>query len=520
VAAIFSEERYGWFTRLQKITFAGGGVELAALAPTGATTTDRTPLGAGRATGANRIDYLLFFMSSLPAAINRDLGYARETGHTWPDDAHHADLEFASQVVGPLGARLRAIHAIRRYNDLGFMIDRGFIDDFRAFVRGYLAFKRMPPGQSDPFRLLVERIKEIWRDTCDLDRQLRRAAYFAPAHSAAAPQEDDTCAQEAKRAERFLDRTVGRPDSQPGIELNPELPYGTLLSSMLLYAAGETDSAVRDLERWITLHPVGDQRAFRRIGVYRARYISALLLTRDNPENENIHVAFNKYQDTLEMGDRLLSSSFPANVMSWRAQRARLDQSDRQNTWNTVDCSEDLSANFKQFARAYLVAKNNLTYFLSQNLELAKLERRDATMRRFADDLAKANILCLRLNDSPDEQAATRSLQATVLDTAASVQLELGLREDQRGEKRALLCKAQQHIQAAVEVYGPVTQRPTLPKWVNAREKGATQAPQPWQEQETWSAEENRLHVTETMATLLRRQQRVQATLIHAGFVC
>ena len=510
VAAILSEDRYGWFTRLQKITIAGGGIEFAALAPSGTTPADRSRLGTFESTGATRVSFALLYMETLPGMIKRDRGYGSETGLAGADEDYRDDLDFATEVIGPLGKRLRDIHSVRGYNDIGFVTDRDLVNDFRAFTHGYLKHRKMD-GNADPVRMLATRIKKIWSDVCVTDHQLRAAGFFKPPAAGAKP--DPTCEEERDKAGAFLDRSLG--STRPAIALNQQLPYGVLLSSVLLYAAGELDSAVRDIDRWIAFNGPIDADSFRQIGLYRARYYAAQLLTRDNPEADRIHLALEKYKDVIEQADSLLSNTFPANVKSWRGQRKQLDESDPDSRWSTVECAQDLSRNFKIFMAAYLSAKNNLAYHLSQNLELARLEQRDSLMLRLAEEITKVNMSCLRKDASVDEDDNARSSRASFLDTAATVQLELALREERRDERRTHLCKAQKYLGEAIAAYAPVIQRMRGPD-----SKPAGMPPTPWEDQEAWAAKRERMAATEMTVILQRRLQRVQGTLAFGGLSC
>src|SRR4051794_29441108 len=114
VTLILTEDRYGWLSRLQKVSFGGGGVEFAP-APSGVR--DRGTQGDPNipsASGDDRIAILISFMQNLAQLIERDRKYAEEVGFDVADASSKDDEAFAKDVIGPLGAHLKVVHEVRR----------------------------------------------------------------------------------------------------------------------------------------------------------------------------------------------------------------------------------------------------------------------------------------------------------------------------------------------------------------------------------------------------------------------
>jgi hypothetical protein len=398
VAAIVSDERYGWFARLQKISFGGGGIEFTATAQSQKSSIDRSAGSlTGKAfTGEARIGLLVQFMENLPTYIRRDLAYAKEIGYFHPEAEQQAakDLDFADRFVMPLAGILKRIHDARGYNDIGFLVDRALIADFHALARGHLNDERK--------QALLGKIEKVWKEACDIEDQLRRGGYIASTVSTHGP--DDyraRCTSGAKEAFR----PPGRPPVS--LDLNPDLPYAILLAAMLLNAAGEADSAIRDLDRWAVEKRPDTDQDYRWFGVYRALFESANLATYALPSETQTFVLIEQLKKVLERGSRLLNNTFPSNAFSWRTQMDRLENADPTNeVWHTGICANDLSPLFKRFAVAYFVAMNSLAYALSENtMRTMRLGFRPA-MKDYGDRISKLKISCLELGSSPELRAS------------------------------------------------------------------------------------------------------------------
>ena len=506
VAVIVSEERYGWLGRLQKITIGGGGVEFAAAPPSGTTRADSSPLAvSGTSTGEGRIGALITFMTGLPRTIERDHSYAKELGYWHDETAFATDLAFARNIIMPLGTVLDRIHKARGYNDIGFLIGRPFVDNFRAYTQDYLTPVPPAAATSNQFQSLGDHIEALWLKACDVEFQLR--GVMKPISDNRGHR--DTCIDTAKKA---VGSTTGKSAT---VGPNPLLPYGTLLSAMLLNAAGEVDLAVKDLDLWVTANEPKDRQHAQWLGIYRARYLGAILLTQDNPTGSRLYRTIRQYKSLVELGQRFLSSTFPSNQSSWRTQMDRLEKGDRiDSLWHTAICALDLSSNFKRMMLANLNAANNLAYFLSQDVQFAKHERLLDEMEKYGFYISGINVRCLQEDPYSDEhrQAANRT-QATFLDTAAAVEVALALREDRRGEKRTKLCRALKHMERAIDL-----QRDA----VEAANTLSTTAvkPAPWQVIARWQSEKQQLDEIDTSLILSRRLERVQAHLSQAGMDC
>jgi hypothetical protein len=293
---------------------------------------------------------------------------------------------------------------------------------------------------------------------------------------------------------------------------------------MLLNAAGEPDTAVRDLDRWAAENRPGQDLAqqYKQFGVYRALYTSANLLARDKPTGARMYFAIMQNRKVVRLGEQLLTSTFPSNGFSWRTQKRRFENGDRGDPiWHGGVCANDLSSNFKRFMLANLAMANNYAYFLSEHVQFAKQQNLIGEMERYATYLGKLNIHCLQQDPhSTDEQADLDSTQASFLDTAAAVELALAAREDQRAEKRARLCKALSYARRADELHRAIAPpRETLvPAWVDEKERDGKAAP--WQAIAGHQAARTHLDLVDTGLILSQRIERIQAQLSQAGLDC
>jgi hypothetical protein len=336
VTVIVSDERYGWLARLQKVTIGGGSVELALASPREQSRLDYAPGEASRfgQTGDNRVQALVEFMSNLDGSIERDIDYAKEVFDYRARDVFKNDESFASKVIVPLGKRLGKIRKARGYNDIGVLIDRPFVESFRIFVLSHREHSKRDELWPDLAVAVKSSITTIWLRVCRTETQLRALGDIEELKG-----EEQPCDKEAADAIAFLDAPAasGLPGAEIRVALqpifNPKLPYGILLSAMLLNAAGEIDLAVKDLDQWVGENWPDSRTDFRWLGVYRALNQSTLLLMADDPAGPKRFLVIKQNQKLVEIADnKLLNSMHHApSQLSWREQRSRFEKGDESN---------------------------------------------------------------------------------------------------------------------------------------------------------------------------------------------
>lgn len=547
VTAIVSEERYGWFNRLQKISIAGGGLEFSAPTTPSTSRPDRSPLDvSGGQQGEGRIGQLVAFMMGLADGIKRDQDYAKEIGIIIDKKIFANDLAFAEKVISPLGKRLSSIHSARGYNDISVLIDRSMIDSFRAFTQGYATASSGTATADSQRNVISSSLKEVWQKACDTQLQLAKAEFLD--FSKAKPEDrPDKCTEELSTASALLDE-IANPAASAEVKLSPNLPYATLLSAMLLNAVGEIDPAARDLHRWLLQNPMTDQDSYKWFPIYRAYFYMAHLWLRDNASGARSHPLIMQYRNLVELGSKFLARNSPpaggspAGNISWRVQLRQLlpkalgleyvsapfswreqlkllhDSDGMGGIWRTAVCTNDLSPNFKFFMVAHLTNINNYAYFMSQDFFYAKQKGLVGDMEKYADYLVKASMRCLQQVDSDKARISARNSEANFLDTVASVQLALALApRSGRAEKREGLCKAAGYIKTAMELHQEVASlRKNLPSRPEPKDKKL----KPWEASEIWIHNKEDLDFEETGLNLARRRDRVDAYLEEAGLSC
>jgi len=172
VMFIVSDAQYRWLARLQKLSFGGGGLELAP-PPAGSGSLQAVSgpsYGLGDVIGEDRVSSLVDFMAALDQIIDRDFQYLHELGDATHDDLLNREKDFADRVVVPLGKHLGIVHEARRYNNLGILIDRSLVDAIRSFVHSH---REMKPETRQRFAEKVrDKIQNPWRDICDTEERL------------------------------------------------------------------------------------------------------------------------------------------------------------------------------------------------------------------------------------------------------------------------------------------------------------------------------------------------------------
>ena len=437
VAFMITDQQYGWLERLQKFSFAGGGLEFAP-PPTrsAAGQQEATPgpqADGGGVIGEDRVSALVDFMAYLDAIIERDKVYLHELGDETHDAVLTEDQTFAKNVVVPLATQLRIFHASHRYNNLGLLIVRDSVDTIRSYAR-YARYHDMTP---ETRQWLAQRawaaIKAVWDKTCEREREERLLDLNV------VKDEDrrrvESCDQEARSADDWLS------SQRPAPGFNPELPYGTLFAAMLLNAADEQDSAIKDLDEWVADnlsadidHPGESWLAFRVVN-------QAMLLLLDDSSTSHSYLALEHSRELAKIGQKLLESDAmpvikshaqpkaPSTPLSWRSQSARFDQAEPERG----SCPSGLTQSFKRAKLATLQASNNVAFLLSDHIEYAERQGLIPEMERRANDLAtKVNTRCLAVGEDPDVYTNLERLQATFFDTAAIVQRTLLAREKDR----------------------------------------------------------------------------------------
>jgi hypothetical protein len=511
VAIIVSDERYGWFDRLQKLTVGGSGIEFAPRSggQPEVSTSGLQSIGLKATSGAERIQSLLFWMSQWDQIIRTDQASALETGHEFSSINIYldADLEIAEKVIVPLGDRLSALQGVRHYNGIEFIANRRFIDEFRLFVR-------TPPEDrvgSDKERIIQDGFANIWKGVCKSFSDPRvKTKIDAPDKI----EKDDrekwiaSCDADMKKANEHIAKLFV-PDSHLGF--SPKLPYGTLLSSLMLLAAGESGAAVADLDAWINSKTDSKEpriNDFRWIGRYRLRNMSASLFLDEAPA-ELSHSWARRFNRAIFAGEKLLASSYSyKDQQTWRNQTRLLFKTPTWEDvlWGELGCPESLSRPFKFMMQAHLSTINNFAFFLSQNFQFAKLENYDDWMAKQASRLASVKLRCLQHEekDDPIHEGLKRTISArklvrlksSYLDTAAAIEFTLAADESRRPrEARAHLCVALKYAQAAA-----ASDRFPMPS--------------------TNSSPETSDESVQRTLLFAKRQREIQSALMRAGFDC
>lgn len=505
VTFIVSDEQYGWLARLQKLSFGGGGLEFAPRTVTSQQAVSGPSYGSGDVIGEDRVTSLVDFMTTLDQMIDRDFQYLHELGDTTHDNLLNQDKDFANRVVVPLGKHLGIIHAARGYNNLGILIDRSLVDAIRSFVHSGREMKPETRAARQRFGEEVrDKIANSWRFVCDTEERLLDLQAVDPKNEGLV-KSCNTAAAASTNA--WL-------SSPGGTAFNYALPYGTLLAAMLLNAADELDSAIRDIDEWVADNSPAPGHAGQSWLVFRALNQAAQLLLASDSSNANSYLAFEHSRNLVEVGERLLNGTVTSadSKLSWQAQRARFAKAEPVDLlWELGLCPNDLTASFKRAMLATLQASNTVAYILSQNIEFAEKKNLIREMDWRADYLAKkVNTRCL--TDSKAD-----NVQAAFFDTAAVVELTLAAREKQQpNEKRRRLCNAYKYVQKAIALQENTLDKSTLAIGARPWETGLSR----FDFADKWTTHRRELAAYAAWATYNHRLEEISSQLAYASIDC
>ncbi|MDX2155100.1 MAG: hypothetical protein SFW09_01210 [Hyphomicrobiaceae bacterium] len=483
VSLIVTEERYGWFGRLQKINFGGGGLEFA---PLGARSGDGARLqpsqaqhqATGYATANGRIDFLLAHMTGWDQLIERDMQFAAEALQPLPEpDARHRKtlLEderlLAQKVIVPLGRLLTELQNSRGYSHIAYLLKdasmsydrnhRELIDAARAMARQRGRNGTAAVATEDT-RFFAHGVESLWEALCS-------------ARSGYPIEEVKGCYASLAEARPVLAQLREGSGRGSGM-LTTTLPYATMLSALLLNAAGQYEAAVADLSDWgqsvLARKDVGGRRELT--DAYRALHLAAILPLFQRNTLVLPRKVLSLHQTATRLGVSIYTSPHSdGGKTSWKNQSLLLLDPGAYlksdvTIWQTAACSRQLTRPFKLFMMAQLVLVNNITHQLSLDRHFTETAASLDELRQSARLLLLPNFRCL---EHPSPEAASRithervrNLEGVILHTVASAQLLLGrieLEKDDRQNGRHRLCQAKAHLGKALAYH--TLSRPATP---------------------------------------------------------
>ena len=488
VTLIVTEERYGWFGRLQKLTIGGNTVELTPRAQSTASIgRSSAPLvaTAGSNTGKQKIDRLLTYMRSWDAIIKRDIAYSKAFGYKLGTGFLNGDLEYAAKVVAPLGKALTELHKARQYNDISFVVEphRKFLNNFRQFIRGRTEAKPEVglPDLNDKTKSIGQNIDEnilkIWRKSC---RQLK-STLSAEIRKAIADRDRKTSTQ-SNRFESIKDDYKKRklkinnhcpdflesssPPKLPKLSdtnskaLLVSAPYGVILSSLLLYASGETNAAISDLNHWADVDKSSHTPFL--VGRFRALHLAATLTP-----TSRLHTQIEQHQKLVDIGQEVVLSQKGNRELFVKLFRTKSGLDIRSIVFRERSCPHIKTSEKKRLMLVHLTSMNNLAYYYSKSYHMTAEGGWLPHMKRLGSDIAGANVSCLLFFGAKDDKQVKlrglRETQAVFLDTAASVAVAIATNERDltRSRRKKLVCDAYGYISKALELHGkaPIKQQ-------------------------------------------------------------
>ncbi len=445
VAFMITDQQYGWLARLQKFSFAGGGLEFSPRAAGGASGPQEIAPGPAakgeRVIGEDRVRALVDFMMTLETIIVRDDGYLRELGSQID---LKQDMDFAEHVVGPTGRLLDILHDANGYNNLGLVIGREHVDAIRAFVR-YQRDDVTPKTREELLKGAHNVIEIVWDASCNRVQTLLDLK--------AVDREKLERAKSCRQTEASVKSWLWSHGT--AASFNYALPYGTLLAAMLLNAADELDSAIKDIDEWVAGTPVSDDDPAVDSGkswlVFRAVNQAMLLLLASDSSGSDSDLALEHATKLAKIGQGLLDSK------SWQVQSTKLASAEPDDRlWEIGKCPGELTQYFKRAMLATLQASNNVAFILSQNIEYAERQDRIREMAQRADGLTHVDARCLavQIPGVPTNQVSVlvERQRAAFFHTAATVQLALFPRETNYKKSRLRLCRAYTYASKAVKI--------------------------------------------------------------------
>ncbi|WP_125461582.1 MULTISPECIES: hypothetical protein [Rhodomicrobium] len=458
VTLTVTEERYGWFARLQKISFGGGGLEFAPPAPPALPKSPDVADAAFQLTssgsGTDRVTFLVRLMSTWDKMIERDKRYADEIGAS-PDAAtaeHLAnDLQFAKSLATPLGKRLLKLHEYRSYETIEFIADLKFVDIFRSMVQ--LPAERSTALTGTVMGSARDHLINIWTRICDAERLLDQI------HSIKSEKDKKSCEQEQEDALSYFNLPS---ESDPaGPRFDRHLPYGTLLSTLLLYASGQTTAALKDLNSWEKEQGTNPS-PFLKVAIYRVKWLRNFILAQAGQGGSSVFELIAGYRGAIDLGNQLLESQYRlGGSESWQQQRKAiiLPRSMWDLEFGESSCGSQMSFHFKRFMIVYLETMNGMAFKLTEHLDYVGREKLAKQLEKWGNLLSGVRYNCLEHPSAPDSESpitaeALNKSRIIFLDTGAAIEIRLASLKRDRLKKKPHLCKAQSRIDEALAKHG------------------------------------------------------------------
>lgn len=452
VSLIVSEDRYGWLARLQKVSIGGGGIEFSAQA--GASTEHRlapTPTLANVKSGESKVATLLRFMRNLPNHIKEDIAFHDELFRAAlpgkppeggvagdeavdQDETFGNDHKFARRVAYPIGNIVEMMHDVRRYNSPEFVVPRHFVDDFRAFVDSSPRSRSDQERQRGNINKIIAGLKLIWTVSCEI--VLRSGDDGA---SQVAVRGAEYCPTETERDKIIADHV--HPNT-----FNPKLPYGTILSALMLDAIGEPHAALWQFDLWAQgFRPNLQEADGRRFLFPRYRLLThGASLDFGDGATAMRRLSMGWIRESLDQGELILSR------VPWVGFSGTIYKNGLLDTLAPARCHGATSANFKIFALVHFSYVNSYLYFTSTSPDLIDSESRTRLFGKRMSQLENLNFSCLRIHGQSDDRFNSVRTEAAFHDTIAAINAALAAKESSRSRRRALLCTALTHARDAL----------------------------------------------------------------------
>jgi hypothetical protein len=391
-----TEQQYGWFSRLMKVSVASNELDFAPIRQNSASPLPSTPSSDPIAVlGPAAVDKAMYFIKQIAGDIAADrefvLGLADDQKLDIANESL-PDFRFMSEIAIPLVKSLQLIHNERADSNVSDFFSRDTISAVRSLANLHYTVKVEADFLTN-FKTLQNGILTAWTHICEDETWIEDAESLNesdPSCKNGKPTNQEQINKYFREYVYLGEHFESTPlSSRP---LSRDRPYGQILSAWFLMADGEPEAALHDLVNWNKTFAEEHNEAGRRIvnSVYKFRILANIVrlyvakgIARDN-ELESLISLFSAKSLSDELISKYKNKLLEIKKLSGSSESGIDPQ--------CANLSEDW---FKRLYMQRLLVLNDFIDVIGKYPEVIRVLDADRTVGQYAGELVSINIGCL-----------------------------------------------------------------------------------------------------------------------------